>query len=198
MKFVLLGAVSIPIAWVAMAAAFLITGAYLAIIRKKATADWYGNAVLAFVFVWKLSVILFDFRMVLDHPISILYFHGGSKGFWLGIAAAILYIVMSKKKFSDATFAWLLTISIYELLFGLLNQDALWILIPQLAANSLFVYLVQSKHHYRWQVQALILFTFVQALVYSLRGELFSEPVIVCGWFALFFAIWLKKRSADS
>ncbi|MFD0958901.1 hypothetical protein [Paenibacillus chungangensis] len=59
--------------------------------NEDAAVSIFVNAFVIGLLVWKLSPILFDIKSIVQHPISLLYFNGGQRGVWLGIAVAIFY-----------------------------------------------------------------------------------------------------------
>lgn len=58
------------------------------------------NALLVWVIVWKLSLLVTDFKGVLENPMSLLYFNGGQRGGWLawGFAAAYAGIAAERRQ----------------------------------------------------------------------------------------------------
>ena len=61
--------------WIAVVAALLVT--YL-LLRKRTTkqmAELVWDGFFYFVLIWKLSVLIFQFNLVRQSPISILYFN---------------------------------------------------------------------------------------------------------------------------
>lgn len=78
---------------------------YLALIGRKEMRDKEDaaisvlvNAFLIGLLIWKLSPVLFDLKSVIQQPLSLLYFHGGQRGVWLGIAAAVFYVAWRMNK----------------------------------------------------------------------------------------------------
>ena len=186
MNWYTIGSFTFPASWAAIAVSFSLTGILLHLFFKKQyVVDLYGNAVFIFIIIWKLSVVLFDFKTSISHPMTILYFHGGLKGYWLGIIAVciyLIYICYKKHCFYQekaiAVFAWMLTVSIYELGIGLLNGYALWIVGFQTMMNAaILIWLKKKIRDFQWLVQLLILFTVFQGFFYSIRHELLSVPV---------------------
>ncbi|WP_349409196.1 TlpA disulfide reductase family protein [Pseudalkalibacillus sp. SCS-8] len=66
--------------------------------ERKMLLDLLFNAFLIGLIVWKLSVFLFQPLAVIEYPMSLLYFTGGSKGVGLGLIVAILYLFYQTKK----------------------------------------------------------------------------------------------------
>jgi len=52
------------------------------------------NAVFLWLIVWKLSLILFDFKGVIQHPLSLVFFSGGPRAVWLASFVAIAYLFL--------------------------------------------------------------------------------------------------------
>src|SRR5690606_30671030 len=85
-KLFLIGNFTAPSTWVALIIAFILT--YIAIRLKfgKQPADRFGDAIFYLIIIWKLSVIITDFKIVMNAPFAIVYFNGGLIGFILGLA----------------------------------------------------------------------------------------------------------------
>lgn len=63
--------------------------------EKLVSAAW--SAVFLWVVSWKGSLLLFDPMSVINHPQSLLFFDGGTKGFWLATLVAIGFMVFRLK-----------------------------------------------------------------------------------------------------
>ncbi|WP_256759402.1 peroxiredoxin [Cohnella sp. WQ 127256] len=59
--------------------------------RERIVSDTW-NAVFLWVVVWKGSLFLFDPAGVIDHPMSLLFFSGGTRGIWLATVVVIGYL----------------------------------------------------------------------------------------------------------
>ncbi|MDW0111451.1 hypothetical protein [Sporosarcina aquimarina] len=95
--YFLLWKVTLPSTWISALIGFFF--AWLAVRKKfgKLVADSWGDAIFTIIIVWKLSVIVTDFKTVRRAPMAILYFNGGIIGFIGGIAAAALVLFFSRK-----------------------------------------------------------------------------------------------------
>lgn len=129
-EYFLLWKVTVPSSWIAVIAGFLL--AWLAVRVKfgKLVADVVGDAFFTIIIVWKLSVIMTDFQVVIQSPASILYFNGGLFGFLAGIVvAALLFVVSRKPKPIEMTHGFLLAVigaqSGYQLTMAMLNTSSL-------------------------------------------------------------------------
>lgn len=187
MNWYTIGSFTFPASWAAIVISFLLTGIILRLLFKKQNiVDLYGNAVFIFIIIWKLSIVIFDFKTTISNPMTIVYFHGGLKGYWLGIMTVciyLIYICYKKHCFYQEkaimVFAWMMTVSIYELGIGLLNGYAFWLVGFQIIVNAaMLIWLKQKLQDFQWLVQLLILFTMFQVFFYSMRHELLTVPVL--------------------
>lgn len=88
-EWFIIKSLTVPSSWVAVLLALILTGIVVWRVFGKETEDWYSDAAILFLLVWKLSVVVTDFDMILDSPLSILYFNGGETGLYLGVIAAL-------------------------------------------------------------------------------------------------------------
>ncbi|EDL63175.1 hypothetical protein [Bacillus sp. SG-1] len=137
-----IGAFSFPSTWGALIAAFFVTGIFLRIYYDK--NDWFGNTVFWFILTWKFSVILFDFTGVINQPLSILYFNGGLKGFWLGVAVSLIYIYIKGER-EQLFIAWALIILVYEGALEFLVDSASILSAVNILIGFVFFYLLLTK-----------------------------------------------------
>ncbi|MCG7344397.1 hypothetical protein MHZ92_09640 [Sporosarcina sp. ACRSL] len=84
-KLFYIGNVTVPSTWIALIIAFIFS--YIAIRLKfgKQHANRFGDAVFYLIVIWKLSVIITDFKIGIDLPLAIIYFNGGIFGFIGGL-----------------------------------------------------------------------------------------------------------------
>ena len=124
---------TIPSSWVAVLLAILITG--IIVWRKfgKETEDWFSDAAILFLLVWKFSVVLTDFKLIIDSPLSILYFNGGRLGLFLGLSAALLKLLwrFRQKNWQVSElvallFSMVMLQSVYQIIMVLVNEALLW------------------------------------------------------------------------
>ncbi|GAB6089078.1 TlpA family protein disulfide reductase [Spirochaeta dissipatitropha] len=64
---------------------------------RKLSSDTVLNALFVFIIFWKLSPLIFSFGTVMQSPIALLYLPGGPAGSILGITAAVLHFLYSKR-----------------------------------------------------------------------------------------------------
>jgi hypothetical protein len=186
-----IGSFTFPASWGAIIASFILTYLFLYFWNRKAS-DWYSSGVFYFLIIWKLSVIVVDFQTVIEHPITLLYFHGGRVGYWLGILTALLYIFVKK---ADGTthlvIAWMSTIIVYEFVVHLLESDILAGFIQFVINGVLFLFLlrkVKGSNCDTCAIQLVIVFTLLQLLSHSLGGGFVFNTVT---WTYLIVMIYL-------
>jgi hypothetical protein len=186
-----IGAFTFPGSWAALISAFLLTFLFL-FFRNKEAGDWYSNAVFYFILTWKLSIIIVDFETVIKHPLTILYFHGGTLGYWLGIAVVLIYTFVKKETPYHAAPAWMLTVFIYEGVFDFLHGSYVTGGL-QLGINLILFFFLLKKiggaNQGIWTGQLLIIFTMFQVLMNAFSGfdfnTTFSTYIIVAAFLLL-------------
>lgn len=121
---------TLPATAIALLLAFFIVWVVLRIQFSKRWAGVYGDAIFTFILVWKFSLIVTDFRGVIEQPLALIYFNGGTIGVYLGVIVVILQFVWKKQKIlldaeavTASIWAIVLTQSIYQWLVVLLNDN---------------------------------------------------------------------------
>lgn len=121
---------TLPATAIALLLAFFIVWFILRIQFSKRWAGLYGDAIFTFIIVWKFSLIVKDFRSVIEQPLGLIYFNGGTIGVYLGVVAVIVQFVLKKQKVqldeegvTAGVWAILLTQSIYQWFVVLLNDN---------------------------------------------------------------------------
>lgn len=187
-----IGALTFPASWGAIFSAFVLISLVLHFYRNKKLSDWYGNAIFIFLALWKLSVILFQFKLSIANPFNILYFHGGLKGYWLGIIGVVLYTVYNTHRNplprAEMIQTWAYTVMVYEMAFIIWNGEAVVYFLIQGIIAGIFIWLFKLRQ--ATMTQLLILFTCSQGLFYSFKTELVSVSmgtyVVMCIFFSLY------------
>lgn len=130
-QYFLIGKVSIISSWIALTLSFVIAYSVVRIKYGKEAALLLGDVVFYFILVWKLSVLVTDFKTVVEFPLSIIYFNGGTVGIFLGIGVAALkvFIEMTNNRISNerliSFFIGILIIqSMYQVLVALMNEGS--------------------------------------------------------------------------
>ncbi|MGM0855047.1 MAG: hypothetical protein ACQEWI_20970 [Bacillota bacterium] len=162
-----------PASWGAIIASFILTFSFLFFWNRK-LSDWYSNSIFTFLLVWKLSVIVVDFQTVIKHPITILYFHGGVVGYWLGLIAALTYILV-KKVDHPATIiiSWMVTVLVFEAVLHMLHHHYLLVgiqVVLNLLITVFFIKKTSDPGGDIWAGQLLVMFTLVQLFLSAFIG----------------------------
>ncbi|WP_438316212.1 hypothetical protein [Sporosarcina sp. FA9] len=203
----MIGSISVPSSWIALAVAFVIAFGVVRIRSGKLPADVFSDALFYFIIVWKLSVILTNFETVIKSPLSIIYFNGGIVGFYLGLAVAGVRIVFEiRKNYSVerlvALFVGAVTVQVvYQILMVAMNPDD-WIV--NLVTIGLFlgfgVLVWINVHKSRsWAIQLTVLWIAVHVFVAAFQEDgITATPVIATACIGVFFAICLNfKRESE-
>ncbi|MGG5254264.1 hypothetical protein ACQYAD_12290 [Neobacillus sp. SM06] len=102
MDYVSFGTITIPVKWLSLIAALLLSFLILKLHKKPPFSsivyDSISNGLLVGVAVLKLSLFLIEPSLVIEHPLSLLYFTGGDFGYWLAIACASGYFFWETKR----------------------------------------------------------------------------------------------------
>ncbi|MED3800285.1 hypothetical protein P4604_23240 [Lysinibacillus capsici] len=83
---------TLPATAVALLITFFIVWLILRLQFSKKWSELYSDAIFTFIIVWKLSLLVTDFKTVVNNPITLLYFNGGTMGVLLGVIVASLQI----------------------------------------------------------------------------------------------------------
>ena len=198
-NFIIIGNTTVPSTWIALVVAFIV--AYFAIRLRfgKRISGVMADLIFYFVIVWKLSVILTDFENVIKAPLSILYFNGGRIGFYLGLLAIIITILVELKRKTLHKFDLMtlligaITIqAVYQIMMALLNDGSLVSEIMTVLIFSTFTILVwgSMKKFKKTPSQLAMLFAAVHIFAASFQPVgVFGVPVITTLLMSLFFVI---------
>lgn len=124
-KLFIIGNLTVPSSWIALLLGFLISYVAIRALFGKSDSDRVADAFFWHVLVWKLSVLLTDFSSVLANPLSIIYFHGGTIGFFLGLAVAFMKLLWDYRKglfgMSMLVTAWIMAQTVFQIAMAVLN-----------------------------------------------------------------------------
>lgn len=193
MNYITFGRFTLPADLLAAFAAIFIGALIYRVREKKSIDDWYWNSFFIYIAIYKLSYAVFNFKMFLDAPFSLLYFNGGTEGQILAFAgvAAYLYWVTRKKENTVQTKDYLPAYLFFFFLYwtGLFafSEDFL-------AAGVQAILLIGFLLFYFKKIQLTqeyaILFLMLEALILSLFSDLFSAEnllILALGIYLLVF-----------
>ncbi|MFT4412854.1 peroxiredoxin family protein [Fredinandcohnia humi] len=106
MPVIQIGNLAIMMKWILLGVAVIIglmaARYWLARTQKrehfKEVYELLSNSIFLGVLIWKFSLIVFEPKLVLKSPMSLLYFTGGKYGILLGIGVIALYVLYQSKK----------------------------------------------------------------------------------------------------
>ncbi|WP_045523296.1 peroxiredoxin family protein [Neobacillus niacini] len=100
MKWIVLG--------IAVLIGFIFLKLWLLSSQKKESGKQLFDLALNSVFwgflIWKCSLLLLEPKLIIESPMSLLYFTGGTKGLILGTLGALLYFFFKARKFKITNF----------------------------------------------------------------------------------------------
>ena len=112
-----------------LAASYIMARIYFRTDRaaRRVVVDLFFNAFLVFVIVWKLSPLVFQFRQVIQQPLTLLFLPGGAGGTSAGFAGALAYLTirlirerpLSRRFIRGASYSAVALITLF-FVFGLL------------------------------------------------------------------------------
>ncbi|WP_397537267.1 hypothetical protein [Rummeliibacillus pycnus] len=171
-------ALTMSSSWVALFISFVLMGLLLWILYSKEIASIFSDVALQLILIWKFSVIVTDFSMVIKHPLTILYFNGGMIGFVLGILFICIKLWYKlrqssfKVEYLQAVFVTsILCSSMYQILMTFLNDAALWQRVLTITSFTCWIMLAlwKRKADFTWHKQLLLLFLCTHAFVATLQ-----------------------------
>ncbi|RSD25018.1 hypothetical protein [Mesobacillus subterraneus] len=199
MNYLTIGRFTLPADLLAGFAAIFIGALLYRLKEKKSIDDWYWNSFFIYIAIYKLSYAVFNFKMFLDTPFSLLYFNGGTEGQILAYVGIALYLFwVARKKDSNINTNEYLPV---YLLFFMLYWTALFAFSIDYAAAAVQAILLAGflLFHFkngRLTEQFALLFLMAEALVLSLFSDLFAVEnllILALGIYLLVFKR-LKKE----
>lgn len=203
-KLFLIGNFTAPSTWIAIIIAFLLS--YIAIRLKfgKQPANRFGDAIFYVIIIWKLSVILTDFKIVINAPFALLYFNGGIIGFLLGLAFVAIrtWLDWRKSRIDKGTLVALFigavsVQAVFQVMMVLLNEGSLF---ARVGTAAIFIGLLLfiwknvelTESHI---VQLSLLFIAAHVFVAAIQPKgLLNPPLLVTVLIGLFFmALFVKE-----
>ena len=204
-KLFLIGNLTVPSTWIAFIAACILS--YIAIRLKygKKPANRFGDAIFYLILIWKLSVIITDFKIVIHAPFALLYFNGGLVGFILGLAFVLFrtWLDWWKKRIDMdmlvALFIGAVSVqAVFQVAMVLLNKGNLFASI-----GTVVVFLVLLL--FNWKnvglngshiVQLSMLFMAAHVFVAAIQPKgLMNPPLLVTILIGVFFIMLFLKES---
>ena len=203
-KLFLIGNLTVPSTWIALIIAFILSYSAIRLKFGKQHADRFGDAIFYLILIWKLSVIITDFKIVITVPWAILYFNGGFTGFILGLVFVAFRTWLDWKKDRiekeglAALFIGAVSVqAVFQVMMVLLNEGSMFASIgTAVLFLGLLIFIwkdvqVSGSHI----VQLSLLFMAVHLFVASIQPKgLMNPPLLVTFLIGLFFTGLIMKK----
>lgn len=202
--YIEIGHRSIPVIWIAILLACFLTALIYRIVRKTSIHSWYWNGFFIYLVTWKLSYILFNFKIFLKSPLSLLFFGGGSLGHIFAITVLCLYLVIVSKRetstFSNnAPLEILLFFILYETCIQYFINGILAFLIQLFLLAGIIVYYAMSVNRNKQiPFQMYVVIILLEFCLISIFHPLFSTETITFTWIFILISILAKKEEVTN
>lgn len=204
---------TVPSSWIAVLFALIVTGIILWRKFGKDTEDWYSDAAIVFLLVWKFSVILTDFSSVVEYPLTILYFNGGVTGIYLGLVVALSRLMWRirqqgwlDEELAALILAFVMVQSLYQFFMVVLNEagDYQKIITIVVFSGMLILTWLKASQSNIWRTQLAILFLSTHVFVATIQPEgLLQTPLfvtilfVICSLGAIFAKNLQEKQTGE-
>lgn len=200
MNYITLGRFTLPADLLAAFAAIFIGALIYRAREKKSIDDWYWNSFFLYIAVYKLSYAVFNFKMFLDTPLSLLYFNGGTEGqilAFLGIAI-YLYWLTRKKGSTIKTEEYLTAYFLFFLLYWTgLFAFSLDFLAAAIQAVLVIGFILFYLKNIKLTTEYAILFLMLEALILSLFSNLLAVEnllIFALGIYLIIFQRLIRRK----
>lgn len=194
---------SLPATSLAVLGAMSMTILFLFILKRRKWIDSFLNYFVLFILVWKFSYIITNWQDVMDYPLSMLYFDGGTFGIALAAIILFIYSVLRVKSEKDTiqqqSFYWLSMYSSSQFLYALLNDGVLWLTILMVFFNLAILILILWQRSFEKMDRFALRMTLIYLLFTLLVEPLgFQQSKL---WFIMAFiayAAWYQFKMKRS
>lgn len=201
-KWFSIGNLTAPSTWIALIIAFVLS--YIAVRLKfgKQSANRFGDAIFYLIIIWKFSVIITDFKIVIKAPFALLYFNGGIFGFILGLAfvAFRTWLDWRKKRIDKdmlvSLFIGAVSVqAVFQVMMVLLNEGSLFARVGTAAIFLGILFFIWKNVELSGShiVQLSLLFMSAHVFVAAIQPKSLMNPqllvtVLICLYFTALFA----------
>jgi hypothetical protein len=205
MSYFQIGSLSLPSTWLAVVAALFVASLIHRVICGMKVGDWYWNAFFLYFLTWKLSYILFNFKLFVGMPLSIAYFNGGTKGHFLALASLSIYLLFFARKknpsfYRENTQIFLLFFISYGGFIHIIERNNIESIVHITLLASLISLLFILKRKKRLLAgQLFFLFLLLELFLISLFNTIFSVEALTFIWLGItVFLFTFEKRGTLS
>jgi hypothetical protein len=198
-----IGNVSLPSLWLAVLTTLFGASLLYKLLTGRKVRDWYWNGFFLYFLSWKLSYILFNLKMFIDMPLSIIYFNGGTKGHLLALTVLFLYFLFFTGKkypgiYKESASIFILFFVIYEVISNLLDKQWIEALFHTLLFTAYLALLLSQKRKRKLITgQIIIVIILIELLLFSIFNTLFSLEALTFTWIGLTVLVLSKKMDKE-
>jgi hypothetical protein len=201
LNYITIGRFTLPADLLAAFTAIFIGALIYRAREKKSIGDWYWNSFFIYIAVYKLSYAVFNFKMFLDTPFSLLYFNGGTEGQILAFTGIAIYLYLITRKKEN-----LVLVSEFlsgYFLFFLLYWTGLFAFSEDFIAAGLqaILFIVFAAFYFKkvkLNMEYAILFLMVEALILSLFSELLALDNLLIFALGLYLIMFQRFKKEDA
>ncbi|MBS8266058.1 hypothetical protein DYI25_16650 [Mesobacillus boroniphilus] len=200
MNYITFGRFTLPADLLAAFAAIFIGALIYRAREKKSIDDWFWNSFFIYIAIYKLSYAVFNFKMFLDTPLSLLYFNGGTAGQILAFLGIAIYLYwLSRAKGSTITpEEYIPAYFIFFLLYwtGLFafSQDFLAAAIQAVLMIGFILFYLKNI---KLTMEYAILFLMLEALILSLFSDLLAVENLLIFALGVYLIIFQRLNKEE-
>ena len=200
MNYITFGRFTLPADLLAAFAAIFIGALIYKAKQKKSIDDWYWNSFFLYIAIYKLSYALFNFKLFIDTPLSLLYFNGGTEGQILAYAGIgiYLYLLARRKGNTINTVEYLPAYFLFFLLYwtGLFAFSQNYLAAGIQAALMIGFILFYFKN-FKLTREYAILFLMLEALILSLFSDLLTAENLLIFALGIYLIIFQRLNKEE-
>jgi hypothetical protein len=191
MNYFQIGSLSLPSTWLAVVATLFVASLIHRVICGTKVGDWYWNAFFLYFITWKLSYILFNFKLFIGMPLSIAYFNGGTKGHFIALASLSIYLLFFARKknpffYRENTQIFLLFFISYGVLIHIIERNNIGSIVQiTLLASLMRLLFILKRNKKPIAGQLFFLFLLLELFLISLFNTIFSVKALTFIWLGI-------------
>ncbi|QTD41201.1 hypothetical protein [Sporosarcina sp. Te-1] len=132
-NYYLIGNFTLSSSWIAIIVAFAVAYSLVRMLFNAQSANRFADQFFIVLIIWKLSVVVTDAPLILQAPMSVIYFNGGLFGFCLGIIYVFVKLWMNirrgnvtKEQLDSMMYGVILMQAFYQVGMASLNDGPLY------------------------------------------------------------------------
>lgn len=205
MTYFEIGNLTIPSIWLAAVISLFIGSLFKRLYTREKVGEWYWNGFFLYFLVWKLSYVLFNFKIFLNMPLSVVYFNGGTTGHILALASLSFYIlfmagIKHPSIYSEGVPVFLFYFISYEVVISLLEQNYMEALVHfVLLASCCALFNHFKNKNSPISKQIFILIFLLELLIFSFFQSFLTLETLTFTWIAVTMLIlYMNPKRRDN